>query len=210
LIVFRAVRLTDAIAAVTAIAWVAALVTGQADAVALWAGFIPARMTGAYHLLHAVTPWLTPLTCTLVHGGFAHLALNTVMLIFCGRQVEAVLGKVPLAMLYLVGAYAAAGAQFLVNPASTVPVIGASGAISALVGTYAMLFSRQAVPKIRRISPHLIRALWLVLAWTGLQLAIGVSFAVDGSPIAVGAHIGGFIVGLILARPSLAWVYRHA
>ena len=206
----RAVRFTDVIAAVTALAWVAALITGQSESVTTWAGFIPARMTGAYHLLHAVSPWLTPLSATLVHGGFMHLLLNTVMLIFCGRQVESVLGALPLAVLYLVGAYAAAGAQFLANPASDIPMIGASGAISALVGTYALLFSRQAVPKIGAIPPYIIRALWLGLAWIGVQWAIGATFAVDGSPIAVAAHIGGFLLGLILARPLLAWAYRQA
>lgn len=206
----RAVRLTDIIAAVTALAWLAALATGQSESVAMWAGFVPARMTGQYHILHAVTPWFTPLSATLVHGGFAHLAFNLAMLIFCGRQVESVVGMLPLALLYLAGAYVAAGAQFLANPASDIAMIGASGAISALVGTYALLFSRQAVPKIGAIPPYVVRALWLGLAWIGVQWAIGATFALDGSPIAVAAHIGGFLLGLVLARPLLAWAYRHA
>lgn len=203
-------RLTDSLAVLTVGAWLWALVAGQVDAVAIWAGFIPARISGHYQLLHAVSPWLTPMTATLVHGGFLHLAANLVMLIFCGRQVEAVLGRLPLGLLYLLGAYASALAQYLVNPLSTVPTIGASGAISALVGTYALLFSRQAVPKIGSIPPYVIRALWLGAAWVGLQWAIGVSFTLDGTQIAVAAHVGGFIAGLVLARPLLLWAGRRA
>ena len=64
----------------------------------------------------AVPAFLTPLTATLVHCGLLHLGFNMLMLVWCGRQVERVLGRTGLIVLYLVGAYAAAGAQWLADP----------------------------------------------------------------------------------------------
>ena len=202
--------LTGLITGITLFAWVLALILGQSGSVDLWAGFIPARMSGSYHLLHAVPAWLTPLSATLVHSGLMHVAFNMVMLIFCGRQVEAVLGWRMLALLYVLGAYAAAGAQFLADVTSQAPMVGASGAISAVLGVYALLFSRQVVPKIGPIPSHVVRALWLGAAWIGFQYASGLMMAGNGYNIAIAAHIGGFIAGLIVARPMLAWVYRKA
>ena len=88
---------------------------------------------------------LTPLTATLVHSGFVHLLFNLLILLFCGRSVERVLGGSGIVILYLVGAYAAAAAQYPLDPDATVPMVGASGAISAVLGAYAMLFGRNKV-----------------------------------------------------------------
>ena len=95
------------------------------------------------------------------------------MLVFCGRPTEAVLGPFGLAILYLLGAYAAAGAQYAVDPAEVAPMIGASGAISAVLGAYAMLFGRN---KVKVANPTLalwLNALWLMAAWVGLNVVIG-------------------------------------
>ena len=89
-------------------------------------------------------------------------------------------------------------------------MIGASGAISAILAVYALLFGRNEVKAFGPIPAHWVRALWLALAWTGVQFLIGLSTAGGSYHIAVAAHVGGFLIGLALARPLLAWRYRGA
>ncbi len=202
-------RLTFAIAATTAVAFVVARLAYPGDLVAEQAGFIPLRVfaTGAGYVVPA---WLTPLTATLAHGGWAHLGFNMLMLVYCGQAVEKVLGPWPVAVLYLVGAYLAAAGQYLVDPGSPVPMIGASGAISAVLAVYALLFGRNEVKRFGPIPSHWMRALWLAVAWTAVQWLVGVATSGDGQGIATAAHVGGFLGGLALARPLLAWRYRGA
>jgi len=119
--VTKSICLTDAIAAITVLAWVAATVSGQYPGIDGWAGFIPARIGGSFHMLHAVPVWLTPLTATVLHSGLLHLFFNMIMLLFCGRQIEAVLGWRLLAVIYGVGAYLSALAQWAVEPHSSAP-----------------------------------------------------------------------------------------
>ena len=113
-------------------------------------------------------------------------------------------------MLYVLGAYGAALGQYIVEPMSPSPMIGASGAVSALVAAYAMLFSRGDVRAFGPVSGQIIRALWLAAAWVALQWLVGAATGGGASEIATAAHVGGFIVGLILVRPLLAWRYRGA
>jgi membrane associated rhomboid family serine protease len=124
--------------------------------------------------------------------------------------ILSILGVGPLAFLYVVGAYLAAGGQYLIDPASPIPMIGASGAISAIIGVYALLFSRNEVKRIGPIPAHWVRALWLAVAWTGVQWMVGLASAGSGYAIAWAAHVGGFLAGLALARPLLSWRYRGA
>jgi membrane associated rhomboid family serine protease len=139
------------------------------------------------------------------------------MLTFCGRHVEWVLGPWGIAILYLTGAYAAAAGQYLADPQAATPMIGASGAISAVLGAYAVLFGRNKVKVGGRRLSLALNALWLLAAWVGLNLMIGViargGFIPGTGPamkIAVAAHIGGFIPGLLLAVPLLKFRYRKA
>jgi membrane associated rhomboid family serine protease len=120
--------------------------------------------------------------------------------VFCGRQCEPVLGTMRMLTLLVVGAYAAALAELAVNPNATHVIIGASGAISALLGFYALLFNNQQVKPIGPIPGAVVRVLWLAGAWTGIQLLIGLT---SGGQIAFLSHIGGFLAGLALARPLL-------
>lgn len=209
---WKKARLTVAIAAVTAAVWLVLVLLRLDEWATIGGGFLPARL--AYGGDEGMVPfWLTPLTSALLHGGFAHLAFNLLMLVFCGRPVESVLGPVGIAILYLLGAYAAAGAQYAVDPFSPVPMIGASGAISAVLGAYAMLFGRN---KVKIAHPKLalwLNALWLLAAWVALNLAVGFAFATvaaNGMQLAVAAHVGGFLVGLLLAHPLLLFRYRRA
>lgn len=195
---------------ITIAAWVIAEALGLSDWVAVRAGFVPGRVTGS-PVLGVVPVWLTPLTATLIHGGIIHLGFNMLMLGYCGRFVEYAVGTVGLIILYVVGAYAAALAQYLAGPTMLIPMIGASGAISAVVGAYALLYSqkRSSVAKFGRFG-HWLHVLWLAAAWIAVQLLIALATIAAHMAIAVAAHIGGFIAGLLLARPLLLWRYRKA
>ena len=201
---------TNVIAIVTALAWVIALVIGKSEQAALALGFIPARLSGVVVPWPAVPTILTPLTATLVHSGLIHLGFNLLVFVWCGAAVERVLGITGLLVLYVVGAYAAALAQWGVDPSGTVPMVGASGAISAVIGAFALSFGRA-----KRItsSPTLnrwINAAWLMAAWIVLQLMMGWLAGGQGYLLATPAHVGGFAVGLVLQRPLLLWRYRKA
>ena len=202
---WRKAPLTAGLAVLTIAAWLIAALFQLDDLAALDLGFWPGDpMPGP------VPVWLQPLTATLVHANFIHLLFNMIILVFCGRPVESVLGSRAMAILYLLGAYAAAGSQYLVDPQAIAPMIGASGAISAVIGAYAMLFGRN---KVKVASPTLalwLNALWLMVAWVLLNICIGIALSGssvitggEGVQVAVAAHIGGFIVGILLANPLL-------
>ena len=124
--------------------------------------------------------------------------------------MERVLGTGGLIILYVVGAYAAAAGQWIADPMGTIPMIGASGAISAVLGAYSLSFGRaRQVTRSVRVNRWLNSA-WLLVAWVGLQLAIGWLADVQGVLLATPAHIGGFLAGLLLQRPLLLWRYRKA
>ncbi|HEU5285547.1 MAG TPA: rhomboid family intramembrane serine protease [Sphingomicrobium sp.] len=201
---------TIALAGVTALAWLVVAAIGADDhAAALW-GFIPARLSGLLDLPAAVPAALTPLSSTLVHGGLLHVAFNLLMLLWCGTAVERVLGRGALLLLYVVGAYAAAVAQWLADPASIVPVIGASGAISAVIGAFALSFGEaRRITRSPRLN-RLLNAAWLLAAWVVMQMMIGWLAGGRGLLLATPAHVGGFLAGLLLQRPLLLWRYRSA
>lgn len=201
---------TVAIAAATAAASVMILLSGWLASAAVLGGFIPERFAGLEippELGFVVPAWLTPLSATLIHGGAGHLLLNLVMLVYCGSQTERAIGPAGLALLYVAGAYAAAAGQWLFGGGG--PMIGASGAISAVVATYALLYGQRRARAVGPVPGSVMHVAWLAAAWIGLQLLVG-SIGFDGAPIAVGAHIGGFVAGLALARPLLLWRWRGA
>ena len=201
---------TNIIVALTALAWVIAVVLGQSEQAAYSLGFIPARVSGATLPFAAAPVWLTPLTATLVHSNLVHVGFNMLILLWCGTQVERVIGSSGLVVLYVVGAYAAAAAQWAVDPMATVPVIGASGAISALIGAYALSFGR-AKPFTSNLRVNRwINVAWLLAAWTILQAMMGWLGDQQGYLLATPAHVGGFVAGLLLQRPLLLWHYRKA
>ena len=91
-----------------------------------------------------------------------------------------------------------------------IPMVGASGAISAILGAYALLFARNKVDPVGPIPGHVVRIIWLTLAWIGIQLMIGLATSGNLQGIAIFAHIGGFVAGLVLTRPLLEWRFRSA
>ena len=201
---------TNLIAAITALAWVIAVVLGRSEQAALVMGFIPARFSGLAVPFVAVPTFLTPLSATLVHSGLIHLGFNLLVFVWCGAAVERVLGKTGLIMLYLVGAYTAALAQWAVDPMGIMPMVGASGAISAVMGAFALSFGRaKRVTKSIRLN-RWINVVWLMVAWIVLQFMMGWLAGGEGYLVATPAHVGGFATGLLLQRPLLLWRYRNA
>lgn len=202
---------TLAIAAVTVVVSLAISFLRLEDWASIFAGFIPARASGTLDIYDALPVWITPLSATLVHGGLLHLGFNTLMLVYAGSQTEKAVGAGGIVVLYLVGAFAAAGAQWMAGPLEQVRMIGASGAISALMGAYSLLYGRNS--RARAIGPipaTAVHVIWLAAAWTGINLLVGLLSRGAGMPIAAAAHIGGFIAGLALARPLLMMRWRGA
>ena len=208
----RTAPATLAIAAVTALVSLVVTLFGLEPYAALSAGFLPARASLGFagDAPGFVPNLLTPLTSTLIHGGPVHLAFNLVTLVYCGIAAERALGGRGIVILYAVGGYAACAAQWAVDPASPMPMIGASGAASAIVGAYALLYGRQRTRDLGPVPAWLLHVLWLLAAWTVLNLAVGLLSLQAGTPIAAAAHVGGFLVGLALCRPLLLWRWRGA
>jgi len=205
----RPPRATIALGGITVLAYGVAAAFGINEPLAMAGGFIPARIGGLV-VGGAVPFWLSPLTATLLHANLIHLGFNLLMLFFCGREDEVALGPVGVVVLYLVGAYAAAAGQYVAGPQSAIPMIGASGAISALVGAYALLYGKRRPTEAHPELARWLHILWLAAGWLVIQLLLGYASAVQGVMIAAAAHVGGFIAGLLLARPLLLWRYRKA
>jgi len=201
---------TVILAAVTVIVTLLIGLVGENDRATILMGVIPSRLSGLIVIPGAVPAWLTPLTATLVHGGMLHLAFNILMLVWCGTLVERVLGPSALLILYGVGAYVSALAQFATDITSPLPIIGASGAVSAVIGAFSLMYGQQKQivrsPRLNRM----LNALWLLAAWIVLQMMSGFLAGQQGFMLATPAHIGGFVAGLLLQRPLLLWRYRKA
>jgi membrane associated rhomboid family serine protease len=193
-----------------ALMWVLAVLLGVDDRAAVLLGFIPARLSGFVDIAPAVPAILTPLSATLVHGGLFHLGFNLLIFVWCGTMVERALGTRSLLLLFVVGAYASAMAQWAVDPTSVVPMIGASGAISTVIGAYALSFGTQKQLVKSRSLNRALNALWLLAAWIVLQVMTAFMAGEQGMLLATPAHIGGFIAGLLMQRPLLMWRYRRA
>lgn len=155
----------------------------------------------------AGTGFETLFTSMFLHAGFMHLAGNMLFLYIFGDNLEDVLGHVRYLGFYLLSGLAAAGLQVFADPASVVPMVGASGAIAGVMGGYLLLFPRAKVDILIiiviffRIFP--IPA-WIMLAvWFGMQLFGGFSTPGDGGGVAYWAHAGGFIAGLVMMVPVL-------
>jgi len=200
---------TLVLTAITAAAFLIITLGGWSAQASASLGFIPLRLFVTVPW-SAVPVWLTPLSATLVHAGFLHLAMNLLVLAFCGREVEKILGPAPIVVLYVAGAYAAAAGQDALDPLSAYPMVGASGAISAIIGAFALSFSRPK-PLVRNFRLNrALNTLWILVAWVILQWMTAYLMGMQGVLVATGAHVGGFIAGVILQKPLLLWRYRRA
>lgn len=140
------------------------------------------------------------------HGGWEHILGNMLYLYLFGDNVEDRLGYIGFLVLYLVSGFVAAYAQIIIDPTSPIPLIGASGAIAGVLGSYLVLFPGvrvRGVMPLGRISTLQEWPAWLVLGmWFVLQLVSGFGSlganAEYGGGVAFFAHIGGFIAGVVL------------
>ena len=175
------------------------------ERVTLAAGLIPARLSGGLTLTGALPAPLTLVSSLFIHGGWLQLLLYLTFFAWVGRAFEWAAGSLRLALLYLLGGVAGGLFQVIADPRSVTPVIGASGAVAAVFGAYAVLFSQASASGRRllgfNVSAELVNALWYAATWIGLQLLVGVAFNQGGVGIAIWTHIGGFILGLIFAQP---------
>ncbi|TCO71910.1 rhomboid family intramembrane serine protease [Rhodovulum euryhalinum] len=167
-----------------------------------WA-LIPAAIHEGVHL-HGLA------TSMFLHGGLMHLGGNMLFLWIFGDNLEEELGHLGFLGFYLAGGLAAGLAQYAMDPLSLVPMVGASGAIAAVMGGYLLLFPRARVD-ILIFLVVIIRILpvpaWLMLGlWFGLQLFAGAATPTDQGGVAYWAHAGGFVAGLALILPL--WLGR--
>ncbi|MEX1143849.1 MAG: rhomboid family intramembrane serine protease [Acidimicrobiia bacterium] len=141
--------------------------------------------------------FLAILTSMFLHGSVAHLFGNMLFLWVFGNNVEERAGWWRYLLLYLVGGAVATAAHVAVSPNSTIPIIGASGAIAAVVGAYFVLWPSARIKTVIVILPVFLRkvmALWLLVAWLGQNfLLVG-----GNSGVAWAAHVGGFAFGALV------------
>lgn len=159
-------------------------------------GFVPRLLSDGHGFAGLITHMF-------LHGGWLHLAGNMLFLFIFGDNVEGEMGHGRFAVFYLLSGLAAAGLQYVADPMSTAPMVGASGAIAGVMGAYLLLFPKAKVDVLFifviffRIFP--IPA-WIVLGlWFGLQLFNGATVPSADGGVAYLAHVGGFLAGLVLA-----------
>ena len=149
---------------------------------------------------------VTPLTSMFLHGGWGHLLGNSLYLWVFGNNVEDSMGRFRFLAFYLLCGLAAAAAHLVVDPGSPVPTVGASGAISGVLGGYLLLYPRV---RVRTYFPPIFLfhvPAWVVLVlWFGSQVLTGLPMLSPMRPevssgVAVWAHIGGFVAGALLVR----------
>ncbi|HKC08595.1 MAG TPA: rhomboid family intramembrane serine protease [Methylomirabilota bacterium] len=172
-------------------------------------GLVPCRLTGACRVgMDLPSPILTIFSSMFMHGGLFHIAGNMLYLWIFGNNVEDVLGHGRYLIFYLASGVAAALAQTAIGPSSAVPMVGASGAVSGVLGAYLVLFPHAYVTtliilgfffRLVKIPAVVVLGFWIVL-----QVLNGLgSFGASGG-VAFFAHIGGFLAGmglLFVLRP---------
>jgi membrane associated rhomboid family serine protease len=168
-------------------------------------GFVPASLMmphAAPNGFVSVPPLVTIFTSMFMHGGLLHLAGNMLYLWIFGNNVEDAMGHARFVLFYLACGAVAAMTLAFIDPASRIPMVGASGAISGVLAAYVLLFPRARVTVIVPLGiifyPFTLSAFWVVSFWFVLQL-ISASFSNPQQPgVAWWAHVGGFAAGLLL------------
>jgi len=185
--------------------WQLALGPSGNEAAIYALGFIPAVVFGVDVLPDSLV-WLPAplpvLTSMFLHGGILHLAGNALYLWIFGDNIEDRMGHVPFVVFYVLCGVAAALAQALPEVGSRVPMIGASGAISGVLGAYAVLYPRArvlvALPIFIVLYTVRLPAIFVLGLWFAAQLASSAMLASAGAGVAFRAHVGGFVAGVVL------------
>jgi membrane associated rhomboid family serine protease len=162
-------------------------------------GAVPAQITQGKRLY-------TLVTSMFLHGGWLHIIGNMLFLAVFGDNIEATLGRVGYLFFYLAGGIVASLAQVVANPAAEIPSLGASGAVAAVLGAYAVLFPTSRVRvlvvlffwiTITRVIALLFIGLWFVIQFFNGVAGLGVETAQTGG-VAYWAHVGGFLLGVVI------------
>jgi membrane associated rhomboid family serine protease len=162
--------------------------------------------------------WSTLVTSMFLHGGWMHLGGNMLYLWIFGDNLEHRMGHVRFLVFYLLCGLAAGGAHIVFNSASNVPTVGASGAISGILGGYLLLFPKNRVRVLTRGGVMGVPAMYVLGFWIFIQFInsagsmANTSETGDSGGVAYLAHVGGFVAGLALvklvARPAAASTLR--
>jgi membrane associated rhomboid family serine protease len=163
---------------------------------------IPVSET-AVCVLSDMPSWYTPVTSMFMHGGWFHLIGNMWFLWIFGNNVEDSMGHVRFIAFYLLCGLAAAALQTITDPASIVPMVGASGAIGGVMGAYVLLYPRVNVHMLLFLGFYAttiaVPAVFMLGYWFVLQLLSGwSSLGAEGGGVAFWAHVGGFVAGAVL------------
>ena len=172
-------------------------------------GMVPRELTAGQDLPPTIPApiWITALTSMFLHGGWMHLGGNMLYLWIFGDNLEKVMGPVKFLIFYLLCGFAAAAAHVLSSPGSNVPTVGASGAISGVLGGYLLLFPRNRIRVLTRGGVAHVPAILVLGLWIVIQLfsSLGsLAQTADTGGVAFLAHVGGFVAGLILVKPFAA------
>jgi membrane associated rhomboid family serine protease len=148
---------------------------------------------------------LTPISSMFLHGGWGHILGNALFLWVFGNNVEDSMGRLRFLVFYILCGLAAAAAQVMINPASAVPMVGASGAIAGIMGAYLVLYPRVRVRVLVFVFVVSVPAYLILFWWIGTQVLGGLPQLSPlrrdvSSGVAVWAHIGGFLAGVVLVR----------
>ena len=150
-----------------------------------------------------VANWATMVTSMFLHGGWFHLLGNVWFLWVFGNNVEDSMGRVRFGLFYLITGIAAAAAQAAVNPRSAIPMVGASGAISGVMGAYIILYPKVRVHMLVFLGIFITRitvpAVAMLGFWFLLQFVGGIpALQSESGGVAFWAHAGGFVAGMLL------------
>ena len=167
-------------------------------------GMVPALVTGEGSLPPGVAqapPWLTLVTSQFLHGGWMHLLGNMLFLLVFGDNVEDSMGHRNYLIFYISCGVVAALAQLATVPDPTIPMVGASGAISGVLGAYLLLSPKAKVLVPIVFLPLYVPAWLLLIFWFAMQLLSATGDTAGEAGVAWWAHIGGFLAGLVLVVP---------
>ena len=169
-------------------------------------GVVPREYTTGHDIAPTIPLpfWTTLLTSMFLHGGWMHLGGNMLYLWIFGDNLEKVMGHARFLIFYLVCGIAAAITHIVFSGGSAVPTVGASGAISGVLGGYLILFPKNRVRVLTRGGIVSVPALVVLGFWIVIQLISGygsVATTADTGGVAYLAHVGGFFAGMLLVKP---------
>ncbi len=203
-------RFTDALVAFTVfVALLLVFPIGLAERVAIFALSPADYLAGIWRTAPLIAA-TAPLVDQFIQASVIGAAFTAVFLLIVGRFVERALGMVGMGMLFVAGAYAGAVARLVLTPLSVTPGVGAQGGLFALIAGYFMLYS---VPRALPVAHHHSRVRQitaLAVAWILLEIAFMLASGALDLSRGIIEPLGGFLAGLGLARPLLAWRYRRA